>query len=226
MKLYTILFFTSVNLYSQTTKPLNYFPVWSYHQDSINIHGVSLGLWTLYNQNRTTNTNGIKFELLGVGIGMPLSPPISDYENIDSNALKLSKRPLSEKINGLNLSVTGTNCHCKTNGISTGFIGQYNYQVNGISSTLILNYTQIQNGLMASLFNDAYKMNGVQIGASNYGHKTIGIQLGIISNSSNEMRGVQIGLFNTAMHLKGIQIGLWNVNQKRKLPFINWNFKD
>jgi hypothetical protein len=39
------------------------------------------------------------------------------------------------------------------------------------------------------------------------------------------MKGVQIGLINKSKKLKGLQIGLWNVNQKRKLPLINWNFK-
>jgi hypothetical protein len=39
-------------------------------------------------------------------------------------------------------------------------------------------------------------------------------------------RGVQIALFNSSMNFKGIQIGLWNKNQKRSLPFINWNFKN
>jgi hypothetical protein len=29
-----------------------------------------------------------------------------------------------------------------------------------------------------------------------------------------------------AWHLKGAQIGLWNKNQKRSLPFINWNFSN
>lgn len=44
-------------------------------------------------------------------------------------------------------------------------------------------------------------------------------------NHVNKMHGVQIGLFNKANTSKGIQIGLWNVNEKRSLPLINWNFK-
>jgi hypothetical protein len=41
-------------------------------------------------------------------------------------------------------------------------------------------------------------------------------------NSCKKMRGVQIGLGNKSKNLKGLQIGLWNVNQKRRLPLLNW----
>lgn len=78
---------------------------------------------------------------------------------------------------------------------------------------------------MAALFNDAYYMNGLQTGFSNYAYRTNCVQLSILGNGSKEMKGVQIGLFNKAVKLRGIQIGAWNVNQKRKLPIINWNFK-
>ena len=77
---------------------------------------------------------------------------------------------------------------------------------------------------MTALFNDAYYMNGLQVGFSNNGHKIKGLQIGILGNNTHEMKGVQIGLINKSKKLKGLQIGLWNVNQKRKLPFINWNF--
>jgi len=52
-----------------------------------------------------------------------------------------------------------------------------------------------------------------------------GLQIGI-SNTGRRARGLQIGLVNESDNLKGVQIGLWNVNKKRKLPIINWNFKD
>lgn len=41
-----------------------------------------------------------------------------------------------------------------------------------------------------------------------------------------EFKGLQIGIRNKSDNMKGIQIGLWNVNGKRKLPIINWNFKN
>jgi hypothetical protein len=178
---------------------------------------------TVDNGPRFTNTNGIKFELIGIGILLPLIPR-SPIAETDSAFLKLQQEPLSERINGLNLSTSGTFCHCLTNGLTAGVIGQINFHVNGISTSLFMNLNQKHNGLMAAMFNEAYYMNGIQIGLSNYGSKTKGIQLALITNETNEMKGLQIGLFNKSKKFKGLQIGLWNVNQKRKLPLINWNF--
>jgi len=78
---------------------------------------------------------------------------------------------------------------------------------------------------MAALSNDAYYMNGLQVGFGNNGFRTKGIQIGLFRNNAKEMKGLQIGLINKSERFKGLQIGLWNVNQKRKLPLINWNFK-
>ncbi|MEM0577539.1 LA_2272 family surface repeat-containing protein [Flavobacterium polysaccharolyticum] len=221
----TILFLLlTISSYGQIGKKKNYFPIWTFHQDSINIHGLSIGLWSFNSEPRHTNTNGIKLELIGIGIGIPLIPR-SPIVETDSAFIKLEKEPLSERINGLNLSASGSACHCLTNGLTAGFIGQIHFQVNGISTSLFMNFTQRHNGLMTALFNDAYYMNGLQVGLGNNGFKTKGVQIGGIGNYAREMKGVQIGLYNKSEKFKGIQIGLWNVNQKRKLPLINWNFK-
>lgn len=189
--LYLIL---TINSYGQVGNRKNYFPIWTFHQENINIHGISVGLWSVDSKPRYTNTNGIKVELIGIGLLMPLipsSPVVTD----DSAFIKLQKEPLSERINGLNLSASGTVCNCLTNGLTAGTIGQLNFKVNGISTSLLMNFVQKQNGLMMAMFNEAYYMNGMQI-----------------------------GLFNKSKKMRGIQIGLWNENQKRKLPLINWNF--
>lgn len=221
----TIFFSTlTISSYGQVDKRKNYIPIWTFHQDSINIHGISIGLWSYNGEPRLTNTNGIKIELIGVGIGIPLMPR-SPIVETDSSFIKLKQEPLSERINGLNLSASGSVCHCLTNGLTAGFIGQIHFQVNGMSTSLFMNFTQRHNGVMTSLFNDAYYMNGLQVGFINNGYKTKGLQMGILGNIADEMNGVQISLINKSEKLKGIQIGLWNVNQKRKLPLINWNFK-
>jgi hypothetical protein len=192
-------------------KRKNYFPIWSFHQDSISIHGISVGLWSFNSEPRHTNTNGIKLELIGIGMLIPIAPR-SPIVETDSAFAALNNEPLSERINGLNLSTSGTLCHCLTNGLAAGFIAQINFQVNGISTAVMMNFSQKHNGIMAAAhLNDAYYMNGLQVA--------------LFGNSANELKGVQIGVLNKANKLKGIQIGLWNVNQKRKLPFINWNFK-
>jgi hypothetical protein len=221
----TILFLIlTISSNGQFFKRKNYFPIWTFHQDSINIHGISVGLWSFNSEPRFTNTNGIKFELIGIGIGIPLMP-MSPIVETDSAFIKLKQEPLSERINGLNLSASGSACHCLTNGLTAGFIGQIHFQVNGISASLFGNFTQKHNGLMLAMSNDAYYMNGLQIGLGNNGFKTKGVQIGLIGNSAKEMKGVQIGLFNKSENLNGLQIGLWNVNQRRKFPLINWNFK-
>ena len=214
----------TISSYGQIGKRKNYFPIWTFHQDSINIHGLSIGLWSFNTEPRLTNTNGIKLELIGIGILIPLIPR-SPIVETDSAFIKLKEEPLSEKINGLNLSASGSVCHCLTNGLTAGFMGQIHFQVNGISTTLFMNFTQKHNGVMTAILNDAYYMNGLQVGLGNNGFKTKGVQVGGILNYAKEMKGIQIGIYNKSEKLKGIQIGLWNVNQKRKLPLINWNFK-
>lgn len=202
----TALLLSASGIYAQKK---NYFPIWSYHQRNINIHGVSLGLWSVRTKPRHTNTNGIKLELVGIGLAIPLIPQSPVAQN-DTAFLQLEADTLSERINGINLSASGTACDCTTNGIAAGFMGQVLFKINGISGVFFLNFAQVHNGIqMAVIGNESYKMKGVQTGAFNMGHHA---------------RGLQIGIMNTSNDLHGIQIGLWNINQKRKLPLLNWNF--
>ncbi len=192
----TILFLIlTISSYGQVEKRKNYFPIWTYHQKNINIHGVSVGIGTVKAAPRFTNTNGIKVEIIGAGIAIPLIPQ-SPVAQDESEFIKLSEEPISEVINGLSISASGTVCDCITNGFNIGLIGNINFQVNGISTSFLGNFSQKHNGIMIALLNEAYYV-----------------------------KGVQAGLFNRSMKLKGIQIGLWNINQKRKLPLINWSFK-
>lgn len=186
----------------------NYFPIWTYHQRNINIHGVSIGLGTSMAEPRFTNTNGIKIELIGLGFLIGLIPQSPVAVN-DSLFIALLDEPISENINGLNLSATGTFCNCITNGVHLGSVGSYNYQVNGINGTIFMNLTQIINGFQFSVYNESFFLNGVQVG---------------LINKSKHTSGLQIGIYNKSKSLKGFQFGIWNINEKRKLPLINWNF--
>jgi hypothetical protein len=82
-------------------------------------------------------------------------------------------------------------------GLDLSLVGSFESIVNGMSISLVMNKQDIVNGLTVA----------------------------VIGNHNIRCRGVQAGLINTCSDLKGIQIGIWNVNQKRKLPLINWNFK-
>ena len=208
----SVLFFAlAICAYGQNA---NRFPVWTYHKKNVNIHGISVGLGSSIESERNTNTNGIKLELIGLGLFVPFQPEYPDFKN-----------GYSERINGLSLSAMGTVCDCLTNGLSVGAIAQTNNRVNGISATMYTNITDKQNGIMAAFGNVSDVMNGIQLGGFNNSSEAHGVQLSFLVNFSAETRGLQIGAFNISDNLRGVQIGLWNVNQKRKLPLINWNFK-
>ena len=102
-------------------------------------------------------------------------------------------------------------------------------KINGLylSTTSIISDPTIMNGLSISLINGNHISNGVQISPLiNISQQINGVQISAFRNTAVTARGLQIGLWNNAADLKGIQLGLWNSNQKRSLPFINWNFKD
>jgi hypothetical protein len=203
---FIFLLILTINGFAQKKK--NYLPIWSYHQKNVNIYGLSVGIGSFF-EPVNTNSYGVKIELIGAGI---LAPLIGSSPTITSDSLQnieMSK-PRDEYIYGLNLSAAGSVCDCQINGVSVGLIGHIDTQVNGLSGALIMNYSQIHNGLQAAMFTETYKMTGVQIGLRNNAYKSW---------------GVQIGLFNDSEEMYGLQLGLWNVNQKRKLPLINWNFR-
>lgn len=197
---------------AQSPERKNRFPAGTFHQKNQNITGISVGLYSGFDDDEEKNvhTNGIRLEAIGMGILAPLIPnsPISVSEGQFKATMAAAP---SEVINGLNLSPAGTVCDCITNGVSAGLIGQITKQVNGVSASFIMNLSEKHSGVQVSMFNESYAMNGLQIGLTNTGRRA---------------RGLQIGLINDSDNLKGIQLGLWNVNKKRKLPLINWNFKD
>ena len=174
------------------------FPIWTFHEKNVNIHGVSVGLWSFSDNERNTNTNGIRLELIGLGIASLIAPEFPTF----------GRR--SERINGLNVSALGTVGDCLINGISVGSFGQILEQVNGVTLSAILNIIEKQNGIMIAVVNHTVTMDGFQFGAT---------------NNASKINGVQVGFINQSEILRGIQIGIWNINQKRKLPLINWNFQ-
>lgn len=204
--------FLAVTSSSFSQKRTNVFPIWTYHTRNINIYGVSVGLGTLWEDRegpRNTNTNGVKLELIGTGILIPLQPDNAFTVDNDSALKSYQVQPLSERINGISLTGTGTVCNCVVNGASAALFWKMEYKVNGISASIFFNTSQIHNGIQAGLFNSSYITNGLQIGGV---------------NGSNYFSGLQIGLVNGSKKTRGVQIGLWNINERRKLPIINWNF--
>jgi len=213
----------AVKGYSQVRK--NHFPAATFHQSNAKITGISFGIFTGLSEKHTNViTNGLRLELVGTGLLLPLAPHGPVYK--DENLIPLRDVIFTEKINGLNLSGSGTiGNDCIVNGVTVGAVGQYLYAMNGISISIVCIVVEKQNGLQLSAFNDVHKGNGMQMGIGNSAVYYRGIQLGLLGNKAVKSRGLQVALFNESKDLKGVQIGLWNTNQKRKLPLINWNFK-
>lgn len=135
----------------------------------------------------------------------------------------------SRKNNGL--SAAGlSNFIERANGLVMAFGGNSVYNGNGV---LIAgpfgNASKRFNGLVIGMGgNEIEKFNGVMIGGpfNNKASFLKGVQIGGENYILNRGRGLQIGIFNKAKNFRGIQLGLWNKNDKRALPFLNWQFSD
>jgi hypothetical protein len=144
----------------------------------------------------TRNTHTNGIRLSLIGEGIIVPfVPRSPLAENDSQLLAMKKGIPTEAINGINISGTGSGGAYIINGISVGMVGHLTQQVNGISASAI-NFAQIHNGIQVAIYNECYKMHGIQIGFENHSKDT-----------------------------RGIQFGFWNVNERRKLPLINWNFR-
>lgn len=207
-------------------KKKTYAPAWTHHQDSINIYGLSVGVSGLLKTPENTNTYGLRLSAIGEGIFIFMLPesPVIDLDDTANHKYR-SGKVTSESITGINLSASGTMCRCNINGISTGFLGHVSDTVYGISAVIFQNYVQVQNGIQFALITEAYKIRGIQLGLMNSNIHATGIQLGGY-NKNKHTKGLQLGGVNKSKHTRGVQIGLWNVNERRKLPLINWNFRD
>ncbi len=141
------------------------------------------------------------FELLVVGIN----------DNSVSNVAFMDEEVDTYiKVNGINLSSGGFMGGAQMNGLNISTITAMN-AMNGFSFSAVANGSKKFNGInVAGIANVSYEGNGLQVA---------------VSNVSRKHRGIQIGLFNNSKNLRGFQFGLWNTNGKRKLPFINWQFK-
>ncbi|WP_144429001.1 LA_2272 family surface repeat-containing protein [Chryseobacterium sp. StRB126] len=102
-------------------------------------------------------------------------------------------------------------------------------KINGVQLSLINMEPSVTNGLeinVSSNINTYAITNGMAVSPLyNLHHKIKGVSVAPFANVGQKCRGLQIGLYNSCKDFRGIQIGAWNENGKRKLPFINWNFK-
>jgi len=202
-----LIFLFSFNAFSATAQlyeqEQRYF-FWPFNSENTTIYGISFDDLNSDGQAKFVRTNGLRLELLGLGVLLPAAngSPITGADTII-----YTSHFCEEIVNGLSIS-TGSFGDFSYNGVAISVTAQYGPELNGIALAGISNSMDMVNGLQATaLQNEALLCNGLQIGARNFAIK---------------LRGVQIGLFNKSNDTRGFQIGLWNVNEKRKWPIFNW----
>lgn len=193
--------------------------LWTHHDGKIEVvNGLSFGIGS-YLEKRS-DVNGIKFDIPGIGLFLPMGISADPYfqENDSLTWVEYEKKLDSLYSNNSNL--------LKTNGIYISASGDGEGIVNGFNIHPIGGLTKISNGvLLSGIMGFGTKVNGLSITGiySSLGNSN-GLIISGLYNYVVEMRGVQIALFNKSVKTRGFQIGLWNINEKRKLPLINWSF--
>lgn len=178
-----------------------------------NTSGINVGVLDVYKKQ---TVNGLNLQANPLSLIYPLIPtaipvPTEEASTVVVNGLHLSTGGMTdgEKLNGVGISMYH---HARiTNGFSVNFYNNTSGSLNGIHLSGFANSSDKGVGINAALL-------------GNYSDDFGGVQVSCFNNSK-KMKGLQVGLVNKSEHLRGIQLGLWNVNEKRKLPLINWNFK-
>lgn len=192
-----MIIFLTINLYGQDKiRPI----FWVGPADNVSVYGINFSP-IVYKTPVNSVVNGINLE----GIGIPLFLyMIPKEQNLQIDSLTIEKE---FNINGLNIAPAGILQAGRVNGVAVTILYSFIDQVNGLELSLFFNTTLKLNGLSISSINSTVELNGLQIG---------------LFNETKKANGLQIGILNKTQSMKGLQIGIWNINEKRKLPIINW----
>ena len=102
-------------------------------------------------------------------------------------------------------------------------------KINGVNFSLLMtiNEMRISGFNFTGLITVVDEIHGVTIsGINNFSYIMNGISIAGLRNRATFAKGIQIALFNKSTDLRGFQFGLWNINGRRSLPLINWQFKE
>lgn len=169
--------------------------IWFLPFNANEVNGISLGV-------HTGNINGKKIKVNGLNInadmGSMFITMFSTLHFFDAANVKVLSDTLAADGK---ISINGF-------GISAGGI-MYGKRLNGLFVNGGICESNIAKGIFIT-------------GGLNYFQSMKGISIGGIRNTAVKCTGLQIGLINSCKYLKGLQLGLWNVNNKRKMPLINW----
>jgi hypothetical protein len=227
------------------------FPVAFYTTGDSDIYGLSVGIGSdtyMDSDYVSVRSNGIRIEPISQSLlFFTLIFPIDRVRcpETPKDIKEFAKKIPNEVVNGLNLSC-GTNAFADVNGVTFSALVQSLRQTNGLSVSGFSSYAFRNNGiqvaggftgvtyskglLMALFTTQTHEGKGLQLAAFHNDYNSFtGLQIGAFNGAygkAEKFTGVQIGIFNNTKKLKGIQIGLINRNEKRILPFFNWNFKD
>jgi hypothetical protein len=173
--------------------------VWFSPTNANEVRGVNVGLQTMNARGGPLNIDGINLnaDILSFFLGIMALPTVPFNNSLVNMPDAADTSAIVSKIKGVSLSIGGLAGGIEANGVS----------ING------------------GIFLAARSKGVVLTGSQNVVGDFRGAVFSLLRNSSIEGKGVQAGLLNVCKHMKGIQIGLWNVNSKRKLPFVNWCFK-
>jgi hypothetical protein len=175
------------------------------------INGLALGLWPENTKpvippvERSLKVNGLNIEVNPVmvfiiPIGLASLSRKDTLHKLPDSTRYFSgngKGKYEAKITGVNLSFFGTLADAQLNGLNIGGLTTQVENINGVSVSGLTNSAGVVNGICIAL----------------------------LHNKAAAVKGIQIGLVNKAASLRGFQLGLWNRNEKRSLPFINWQFR-
>lgn len=165
----------------------------------------------------------------GVNIGILTFPMWSD--SLVIRGLNLAADPVSYFIGVIQLfNFVWNNSQVDTGDDTPGsrktkHTTKRNDHMHGVSLSLggLYGEFHIQGLSVNGLICTAASAKGVVLsGDQNEIKEFQGLMASFFYNKSFHGKGAQVGLINICTKFRGFQIGLWNVNSKRRLPFINW----
>lgn len=178
--------------------------IWYTPNEVEEINGLAIGMMAdnmknEYNGRRDSlQINGVNAELNFIYVFGIFN---GNFSGPYADSLEFYDRSVKGKyevvVRGLNLSLVGSVMEMKINGVNIAGANTVVDDINGVS--------------VSGLNNFCYALNGLSVAAAR--------------NRAQRCKGVQVALYNKATELRGVQIGLWNVNGRRSLPLINWQFK-
>ena len=179
-------------------EPLYKKGIWFTPSNANRIKGVTIGLQSMHIDGEPLAIQGVNLnaDALSFLMGIYYLIDLPFNNTLINMEDTVDKSRINIRVRGLSLS-------------GGGLVGPI--QMKGVS---------INGGICV-----ATETRGVVLtGSQNLADEFSGIVISTLRNKSVKGRGLQVGLLNICKDMKGVQLGLWNVNGKRRLPFINWSF--